>query len=246
MRRDRVMIRLLSAMIAVMLLSSTIASHARADILYMNFDKESEDAWVQEQRAPESALLSAFPDNLRREDGVLLIMADNGTALPFNDSPCYCSFSEYFFAIAYSEPLQSFLIWHWGYKTNRYLLVHKPTGSSAELLAQPEIEAGSRQFVAVNPEPGRNAGIQVGHESDAGIVLDAEIFLPHFQFGSWISPDRIELDTSRRPMPFGALTDEETALLYIVENETETEAHLERIDGRWRLSVSIAIPMGVE
>lgn len=243
--RNKLTTLILPALLVGTLMLPASAQDTRADVI-LHVDKESYDAWVTEQRAPEAALLDAFPEFVSRDDNTLQITAENGIELHFDDGSCYCTLDQSFHIVGYIEVLRSFLIVQLGYDGDWYHLVHKPTGSSVILRAYPEIDNASRQFVAINPGPGQNAGIQIGHESDAGVVLDAKIYLPHFQFGSWISPDRIELDTSRRPMPFGALTDEELALLYLVEGETETTGYLERIEGRWRLNVSIAIPLGAE
>ncbi|MEX0809352.1 MAG: hypothetical protein WD044_11555 [Dongiaceae bacterium] len=233
MRPKRIILPLLMALIGIAWLPAPRAILADAY-------EESHDAWVREERALEGPVIEGLAGSLIRNDGTLSVVADNGVVATFADLHCYCSEEYHFYAMGFIEPISSFVILQAGSEWRSYHLVHKPTGQSVRIGAEPEIEPQSRQFVAINGGPSEEAVIEIGHESDTGIFLDARVNIAGYEFTEWVSSDRIALQYSTW-MDF-YLTKEEQEERGFADRETR-QAELIRQDGVWHLVETISTPL---
>lgn len=202
--------------------------------------------WVAEERLMETSLLQEFPETLTREDDTLIVVADNGSVVVFEDHHCYCSDALYYHVIEYISSLESFLIWESGHEWTYYSLVHKPTGTSVSILAKPVVDSSGRQFFAIQDSDlwYGDSGFVVGHVGANGIFLDANLFAFGFHDADWIDEDRIAI-ASRYKFEFYMKQFDTMELEYIGNefDDGDRTINLVRHDGVWHLVDTFTIPL---
>lgn len=206
--------------------------------------EESHDEWVRERRALEATIIEEYSESLSRDGGILSVMAENGVVATFEDNHCYCSDERHFYVVDFLEPISAFLVEEAGNEFQTFVLLHKPTAQSVQLFARPVVHEKSRQFVVASSDLSDfvQTGIQIGHESDAGLVVDAETALAGYEVAGWVDEDRIALRYVTW-MDFYLSKEDQEARGF--SGPETRQADLVRQDGVWRLVEITSTPLAL-
>lgn len=205
--------------------------------------------WMTDANLVELRLREDYPDNLKRDHGTLRIVGSDSGVQVYKDvvdSIDECYDGKLYRTEAYFDALDAFFVMTHYYEGAAYALVDRRTAAATPIAAPPETDWTGRCFAAIASGDGYDEpGVQIGCHDGSAIAFEADWHGWGYQLREWVGPDRIDLTSLRGPYRLdGERSPSEQ--LQTLQRDVRATAYLQRIEGRWHLIETVAMPLGLE